>query len=55
MKVVIYKSKQDGQWRGKVIATNGKILVVTSEGYRRKGDARKALKLASSIIAIELA
>jgi uncharacterized protein YegP (UPF0339 family) len=33
-----------GQWRNRLIAPNGKIVLCGGEGYRRRGDARRALK-----------
>lgn len=38
------------QWRGKVVAANNKILVVTSEAYHNKTDCVDALKLSAIAI-----
>jgi len=41
-KAVIYNDRS-GEWRWRVTARNGRILAVSSEGYVRKIDCKKAL------------
>jgi Domain of unknown function (DUF1508). len=54
MKVVIFKSKTNGQWYFHVTSKNNKIIA-QSEGYKRKSSAVKtACKLFHSSIPFEL-
>jgi uncharacterized protein YegP (UPF0339 family) len=42
-RVETFKSEQDGQFYGRVVAANGRELIRTSEGYENEADARQAL------------
>lgn len=45
---VKYTKDRKGEWRFAFIASNGKTLAVSSEGYKRKADAVVALDLIMS-------
>jgi len=30
-----------GEWRGRLRTTNGRLVLASGEGYKRKGDVRK--------------
>lgn len=42
MKIEIYKDKKK-EWRARFKSKNGRILVVSSEGYKRKRNLMRAL------------
>ena len=39
----VYKDKR-GLWRNRLVAANGKTVMDGSEGYKRRRDARQAIK-----------
>jgi uncharacterized protein YegP (UPF0339 family) len=39
----IYKDKR-GLWRNRLVAANGKTVMDGAEGYKRRRDARQAIK-----------
>jgi uncharacterized protein YegP (UPF0339 family) len=41
MKVVIYEDER-GEWRWRVRANNGRIIADSGEGYKTKGNCRRA-------------
>ena len=52
MKSGVHITKDNaGEFRGRVVARNGNTLIVTSEGYKRRGSAANALRKAALIIA----
>lgn len=46
-----YLAKRPGEFRGRVVAANGKILMVTSEGYKRRRSCVNAMVKSAAIIA----
>ena len=48
-RIVIYKDNKS-EWRGKIVARNGKILLVTGESYKRKAGVKKALMASYEIL-----
>jgi uncharacterized protein YegP (UPF0339 family) len=48
-KIHIYKDNKC-QWRWRVVANNGKILSVSSEGYTRRGSLMKAMRKTKLIL-----
>jgi len=51
--VVHYYVGIDGQWYVRVVSSNGKI-VLDSEGYTRKWNAKRAAKKAASVFGLEV-
>ena len=51
MKYEIYQDKR-GEWRWRLKAANGKILVVSSEGYGYKDDCWNCLGITKDSIAV---
>lgn len=47
-----YLAKRPGEFRGRVVAANGKILMVTSEGYKRRRSCVNAMRKSVTIMAI---
>ena len=46
---LLYKDKK-GEWRWRIKAKNGKIICSSSEGYVRKIDAKKNIKLIYKVL-----
>lgn len=44
------KGKQKGRWRARIKASNGKVLMETSEAYVRLRDLRNCLELCKTLI-----
>lgn len=44
MKVTFYKDNKL-QWRWRIVASNGRIVADSAEGYVNKGDAKHGLKI----------
>lgn len=51
LRIEIYQDR-GGQWRWRMRAVNGRIIAVSSEGYRNKEDMLEALQM---VVAIESA
>jgi len=47
MTLVIYKDKKK-EWRWKLKAKNGRVIAVSSEGYKRKSSAINSIQLLSN-------
>lgn len=43
MKIIVYKDHKK-EWRLKLVASNGRILLVSSEGYKREASVVKLIK-----------
>lgn len=43
MKIEMYQDKRK-EWRWRIIASNGKIVAVSGEGYKRKASMKKTLQ-----------
>lgn len=42
MKVEVFKEEGSGDWRWRLVTSNGRTIADSGEGYRRKGAAIKA-------------
>ena len=51
--IVQYYPGADGQWYVRVVSSNGRI-VLDSEGYSRKWNAKRAAKRAASIFGLKV-
>jgi uncharacterized protein YegP (UPF0339 family) len=48
-KIELYKDEKK-EWRWRVVAQNGRTLSVSSEGYKRLGDAKRCAQSSGSIL-----
>lgn len=52
-KVVYHRSEQDGRWYWKVVAANGRIVMLGGEGFQTKENARRSYNRATYIARYE--
>jgi uncharacterized protein YegP (UPF0339 family) len=50
MKFLLYRDK-NLEWRWRLMASNGRVLADSGEGYKRKGGARKAAEIVRAGVA----
>ena len=45
MKIKIYKSRSDGEWRWRMIARNGRVIGCSGEGYKNLSHCQKMARM----------
>ena len=48
-RIEVWQSKNDKQWYARIVATNHKQIWRTSEGYRRKKTALRAIEILTEV------
>jgi uncharacterized protein YegP (UPF0339 family) len=50
MKIVCYKGKGRQPWRWRLVASNGKVVADSAEGYAKRGNLKRAVRRLANFI-----